>query len=67
MEGFMDQHLKALCVAVLTGSIGGEHFNRLLVETGICLNSYEWEVANKILEKADGMRCSLGRNLHSIH
>lgn len=63
----MDQHLKDLCVAILLERIGGDRFNQLLLKTGICLDSMEWDMANKILEKADEMRCSLGLNLHTVH
>ncbi|MBI4366468.1 MAG: hypothetical protein HY543_06590 [Deltaproteobacteria bacterium] len=63
----MDQHLKALCLAILTDRVGGEFFNRLLVETGIRLDTWEWDVANRILEKADEMRCSMLGRHETIH
>lgn len=63
----MDQPFKDLCVAILLERIGGDQFNQLLLKTGICLDSKEWDVANKILEKADEMKCSLGFHLHTVH
>ena len=44
-----------LCVEIARGNIGGERFNQLLLETGICLDEMEWEQANRLLGKSDQM------------
>lgn len=49
----MDHALKALCLEVLSDDIDSEKFALLLIETGICIDSFEWEVANRLLEQQD--------------
>jgi len=51
----MDLSLRALCVEVLRGNIDSERFAWLLIETGINLDSFEWEVANDLLKKGDAI------------
>lgn len=63
----MDTHLKALCLAVLTNRISTDRFTDLLVQTGIRLDTIEWDVANKILEKGDEIRHALGRHSETLH
>ncbi len=49
----MDLTLKALCMEILNGDVDGDRFSSLLIETGINIDSYEWDVANKLLEKGE--------------
>jgi len=51
----MDPALKALCVEVLNGNVDSERFAWLLIETGIDLDSYEWDVANHLLQEGDAI------------
>jgi hypothetical protein len=45
--------LRDLCIEIAKGEIGGDRFNQLLLETGIYLDEYEWEAANRLLGKSD--------------
>gem|GEM_PF-1842325 len=56
----MNEHLKALCLEILQDHIGSERFTFLLRKTGIPLDTVEWDIANRILEKGDGIRSALG-------
>ncbi len=58
----MDLSLKALCREVLCGDVDSERFALLLMETGINLDSYEWDVANSLLRKGDEI-ASLSKRL----
>ena len=58
----MDLSLKALCREVLCGNVDSERFALLLMETGINLDSYEWDVANSLLRKGDEI-ASLSKRL----
>ncbi|MBI1908582.1 MAG: hypothetical protein HYS22_00195 [Deltaproteobacteria bacterium] len=49
--------LHQLCIELALGNVGGKRFNDLLIQTGILLDEYEWEAANKILEKSEEMTC----------
>ena len=49
----MDPSLKALCVEVLSGNIDSEKFAWLLIETGVNVDGYEWNVANHLLRQGD--------------
>ncbi len=49
----MDPTLRALCVEVLRGNIDSERFAWLLIETGVNIDSYEWDVANHLLRQGD--------------
>jgi hypothetical protein len=42
-----------LCVEIAKGDIGGERFNRLLLEAGVRLDDVEWEYANRLLGRSD--------------
>jgi len=50
-----EQAFRDLCIEIALGNVGGEKFNRLLLETGICLDEYEWEQANRLLGKSEEM------------
>lgn len=63
----MDQNLKELCLAIIDDKINGENFTNLLIETGIKLESFEWDIANKMLGKRDEMKVSLGSNQYTTH
>lgn len=56
----LDPKLTALCRELLRDDVGSERFNRLLLQSGITLDSREWNVANKILGKSDEINHSLG-------
>lgn len=56
----LDPKLTALCRELLRDDVGSERFNRLLLQSGITLDSSEWNVANKILGKSDEINHSLG-------
>lgn len=51
----MDLSLRALCMEVVKGNVDSERFAWLLIETGINLESHEWEVANDLLKKGDAI------------
>ena len=45
----MDPALRALCMEVIDGDVDSERFALLLIETGIRVESLEWEVAGRLL------------------
>ena len=45
--------LRDLCIEIARGEIGGGRFNSLLIEAGIYLDEYEWEIANRLLGQSD--------------
>jgi len=49
----MDLALRALCMEVVSGDVDSEEFASLLIETGINIDSFEWEIANKLLKQMD--------------
>ena len=51
----MDPHLRALCQGVIDGDVASQEFAALIIETGINLESPEWEVANRLLEQQEIM------------
>jgi len=53
--GYMDPALKALCIEVLDGDVDGDEFATLLMETGVDLDDFEWNVASRLLERGDVM------------
>ncbi len=60
----MDLSLMALCMEVVKGNVDSERFAWLLIETGVNIDSYEWEVANNLLRKGDAI-ASLARSCES--
>lgn len=50
-----ERALLDLCLEIARGNIGGERFNQLLLETGIYLDEWEWEQANRLLGQSDQM------------
>lgn len=63
----MDPALMALCMEVLEGDVDGERFASLLIETGINLESFEWDVANKLLEQNDAINSLSKKYGNTIH
>lgn len=51
----MDPCLRALCEEVIGGNIDSEKFAWLLIETGVNLESFEWDVANRLLRQGDAI------------
>jgi hypothetical protein len=51
----MDLSLKALCMEVIKGDVDSERFAWLLIETGVNIDSHEWDVANDLLKKGDAI------------
>lgn len=63
----MDLNLRALCVEVLNENVSSEEFATLLIETGVNIESYEWDIANKLLEKQEFMLYLSKRFGQSVH
>ena len=55
----IDSALLKLCIEVLKDNVVSQQFNELLIETGVNLESPEWDAANKILGKADEILLSV--------
>lgn len=51
-----EQALRALCIEIAKGDIGGDRFNQLLIEAGVYLDEVEWECANRLLGRSDQLR-----------
>lgn len=63
----METAFRRLVEEVLNENILSQTFNELLVETGVNLESPEWEAANRMLGLADEILHSLGTNKGTIH
>jgi len=63
----MDLFFRELCKEVINQNVNGDKFTSLLIETGIKLESPEWEVANKILEKGDEVNAHFKKTKNAIH
>ena len=63
----MDPTLRALCLEVLCGDVDSDRFAMLLMETGVSVDSYEWEVANNLLKQGDAISSLSQRFGHIIH
>lgn len=63
----MDPYLKELCIEVLNDDVSSEKFVSLLMETGVRLESPEWDMANKILGKGDEVNAHLRVSREKIH
>lgn len=63
----MNPFLKELCMEVLNQDLDSEKFLSLLVETGVRLESLEWDMANKILIKGDEIHSHMKRNRDILH
>ena len=63
----MDLSLKALCMEVIQGNVDSERFAWLLMETGINLESFEWDVANDLLKKGDAIAHLAKHSESTVH
>lgn len=66
-RGGMDLSLKALCMEVIAENVDSERFALLLVETGVNLESHEWDVANDLLKKGDAIAHLAKDSENTIH
>lgn len=48
-----ERALRALCIEIAKGDIGGDRFNQLLIEAGVHLDDVEWDFANRLLGRSD--------------
>lgn len=60
-------YLKELCKEILNQDINSEKFTSLLIETGVRLESLEWDIANKILGKGDEINAHMKKSERSIN
>jgi len=63
----MDPALRALCEEVLVGDVDSERFAWLLIETGVNLESYEWDVANNLLKQGDALASLTQKFGNTVH
>lgn len=63
----MDPYLRELCMEIVNQDVGSDKFVSLLIETGIRLESLEWDMANKILERGDEINAHVKNNNQSVH
>ncbi|MFH1830750.1 MAG: hypothetical protein ABH871_08265 [Pseudomonadota bacterium] len=63
----MDLSLKALCMEVVKGNVDSERFAWLLIETGVNIDSYEWQVANNLLKQGDAIASLAKRCESTVH
>lgn len=63
----MDQYLKELCMEVINQDVNSDKFVSLLIETGVKLESLEWDIANKILGKGDEINAHYKNTKQKIH
>lgn len=63
----MDPALRALCMEVIDGNIDSERFAWLLIETGIRTDTFEWQIASRLLGRQDSkfsLEKSWGDTIH---
>jgi hypothetical protein len=63
----MDPALIALCMEVLEGDVDGERFASLMIETGISVESFEFDVANRLLEQNEAINSLQRKFGNTIH
>lgn len=63
----MDPVLRALCLEVLVGDVDSEEFAHLLIETGVNIDSFEWDIANRLLEQGDAINSLSKRYGMTVH
>ena len=63
----MEPGFRRLLEEVLKDDLISQTFNELLIETGINLESPEWETANRMLGMADEILLSLGGKKGIVH
>ena len=49
----VDPFLRELCLEIVDGNVDGERFARLLIETGINIDTFEWDLVNKLLGQGE--------------
>ena len=52
----MDQVLKEICLDIINDDIDSEHFSKLLIASGVMPEGFEWQIANRLLDKGDGLK-----------
>lgn len=62
----MDPYLKELCMEIINQDVNSDRFVSLLIETGIKLESLEWDMANKILGKGDEINAHFSRTREQV-
>ncbi len=64
----LNPHLRRLCEAILTDSIGNKDFGDMVVAAGVKLEEKEWDIANKLLEKSEEIcHAAGGRDKRTVH
>lgn len=63
----MESGFRRLVEEVLKDDLVSQTFNELLIETGINLESPEWDQANRMLSQADEILLSLGGKKGCLH
>lgn len=62
----MDLYLKELCKEIINQNLNSEKFASLIIETGVKLDSHEWSIANKLLEKGDEINSHMRYTQYSV-
>ncbi len=52
----IERDFRDLCIEIARGEVGGDRFNTLLLQTGICLDDREWDMANKLLGHSEHIK-----------
>ena len=63
----VEEILKKLCLAIASGELKSDRFNRLRVESPLDLEGTQCEIANKLLngtEQSEWKNCNLRRTFH---
>ncbi|MFH0799955.1 MAG: hypothetical protein V2A66_07245 [Pseudomonadota bacterium] len=63
----MDPALRALCLEVIGGDVDSERFACLLIETGVNVESFEWDVATRLIERGEAISSLTKRFGDTIH
>ncbi len=63
----MNPYLKEMCLEILSGDIDGERFGKLLLETGISIESFEWDLISKMLNQETAATCGFSRLGKAVH
>ena len=63
----VNPHLKELCIEIVDGDIESDRFTELLIETGVDIESFEWDIIGKLLGQGDKMKDVSSRLANSLH
>ncbi len=63
----MNPYLKEMCLEILSSDIDGERFSKLLLETGISIESFEWDLISKMLNQETAAACEFVRLGKAVH